>query len=101
MNKINWREAEQYNYNILDRINVIDYIKKYDTVDDIMEKIEADTPMFEAHIRAAIEDPYMKGEIFNYIGNYEFMDYLKKRYGTEFQEETKYYVIKEKDDTNK
>ena len=87
--------AEQYNYNLLDKIDLKPYLAKWKSINDIMEEIEDDafSGVFGADVKAALEDPIMKNEIFNYIGTYEFMDYLNKRYGTKFNERIDYYII--------
>lgn len=87
--------AEQYNYNLLDKIDLKPYLAKWKSINDIMEEIEDDafSGVFGAEVKAALKDPIMKNEIFNYIGTYEFMDYLKRRYGTVFRERIDYYII--------
>lgn len=104
MTKISaWDKAEKYNYNILDKIDLKPYLAKWKSINDIMEEIEDDAflGIFEADVRTALEDPIMKNDIFNYIGTYEFMDYLKKRYGTEFATRTDIYVLTVENDINK
>ena len=87
--------AEQYNYNLLDKIDLKPYLAKWASVYDIMDSIEDDvySKIFDADVMAALDDPIMKHEIFNYIGSEEFMDYLNKRYGTKFGERIDYYII--------
>jgi len=94
---------EKYNYNLLDKIDLKPYLKKWASIYDVIDSIEDDIScgVFEADIMAALDDPIMKREIFNYIGPDEFMDYLNKRYGTIFRERVDYYIIEVGNDINK
>ena len=98
-----WIKAEQYNYNLLDRIDLTPYLHKWSSIYDIIDEIEEDAfqGVFEADVRAMLDDPMMKGEIFNYIGSMEFIDYLTEKYGVVFHERIDYYIADIKNDINK
>lgn len=58
--------------------------------DEIIDKIE----QYYNEDHPELLPTKFEGRIFNYLTNYEIVEYLAKRYNCRIQEVTKYYLIK-------
>lgn len=84
--KMNWKEQEDYNRSILDRIPILPYIKLGLDVSDIMDDLEND---FSYLVE---DDPIMDGELFNFLDTEDVAFYLKNRYNIFIREEISWRI---------
>lgn len=89
-------EYAKRNCEILDELDLLPFISREDTITNIIDKIEQAVELDGVYGRDILDkyEDFLKGCIFNHLGTYEIMDYLNKRYGTQFQAITEYYVVK-------
>ena len=89
-------EYAKRNCEILDELDLLPFISREDTITNIIDKIEQVVELDSIYGRDILDkyEDFLEGCIFNYLCTYEIMDYLNKRYGTQFQEITEYYVVK-------
>ena len=80
-----WKIQQEQEFKFLQKLDLpADFFKGY--VDEIMDFIE-DTYGDKYRFEQQIEDPY----IFNHIGEWEFIDWVKDKYGIFFGEEIRLY----------
>lgn len=84
--KMNWKEQEDYNRSILDRIPILPYIKLGLDVSDIMDDLENDFSYLVEN------DPIMDGELFNFLDTEDVAFYLKNRYNIFIREEISWRI---------
>ena len=90
MSNEDWKKAEELTYKILDSIDLVPYLKRYNNEDiygliDELEDKYGESP--------EVCNELMQGCLFNVIGPEEFIDYLEKRYDPKF---STYEVIQQK-----
>lgn len=93
---MNWKEKDAYNRAILDKIDIKPYLRPAADVWDIMQELERD------YSNTITNDPWLEGELFNFMNTGDFAYYLKKRYNIGINEEVIVnYRIGGLDGTNK
>ena len=78
---VRWRELELQEFAYLDTLDLKPFLQSEESVHSVMDKIEES---FQEEYRNKTGDEYL----FNAIGDYEFAQYLKKRYDTNTYEYT-------------
>ena len=84
-------KGEIENYKILDSIDFIEWIDAFKGK-EVYQMMEA---MEDAYGKTCIDNEYLEGFLFNYIGESELIEYLENRYKNSFKvrESTKYYIV--------
>lgn len=79
-----WRNAIKATENLLDNIDIEDYLSEAKTLTELMNVIDNDYKEFTE------DSPVFKGYVFNWMNEEEFQNYLKERYKDKvhFNEET-------------
>lgn len=75
-------ECEEYNYKFLDNIDFLPYIEKYKSKKFMDMMIEIENEWSSKDI--VKNDPVLEGFLFNWIGEGDFIDYLRERYKDKF-----------------
>lgn len=85
--------SEKENMEVLDKLDLLPFISRDDTINDVRDKIQTAAElhrMFDDIID--LDCDLLQGSIFNWLNDYDLMNYFEQRYGTEFQEVTEFYV---------
>ncbi len=81
-----WKKELEYNYSILDKIDILPYLKPGFELFNIMDRIEEDNKPLASNNK-------LKGDLFCFMDAEDFKDYLKKRYpGIYFRTYIEIYV---------
>lgn len=87
-----FKKGEEYNYKILDSIDLYPYIIEGNDIIDTIHEIENAVEVNRIYGNEIIDNNIMQGYIFNYLSIDEIMEYLQKRYNTRFSEHISYTV---------
>lgn len=87
MSNEKFEDLEKQEFAFLDTIDILSIIKENDlnSAEEIMHILEEDYE--DKYIEQNPDDDFL----FNYISHYDFVRYIKRRYGINFREETIYY----------
>lgn len=81
MNKQEWKKLQSQEFHYLDELDLKPYLKQNESVRSIMDTLER---MFQADYTSKTGDD----DLFNVIDEYDFEQYLKKRYNVNTYEYT-------------
>lgn len=92
-----YEEEYELQEKLLDKLDLRPYIKLWMKHWEIADAIEDayEDHAFPEEIDKIVEAPPFDGYILNFFNSDDLMEYLEKRYGTRFREESYYVVMRE------
>jgi len=88
-----YKKQRKITRELLDKLPIKDFLIPDKEVNSIMDAIQDayDDHEFSEEIDSLVEKE-LHGYIFNVMGEYEFMNYCRDKFQTQWNEETRYYL---------